>query len=131
GKGEPTHETMLKQKSADLPVEFLGFVQPTEFFEKIDILIVPSWEEPFGIVLLEAMASGVPVIATDCGGPKEILPATLVPPDDPTALANAIRSVKSSEGIREARDHVEKNFDMCAVVPKIESFYRNLLSVSI
>jgi glycosyltransferase involved in cell wall biosynthesis len=131
GKGEPTYETMLKQKSADLPVEFLGFVQAAEFFEKIDILIVPSWEEPFGIVLLEAMASGVPVIATDCGGPNEIVRGTLVPPHDPAALANAIRSVRSNEGVRDARDHVEKNFDLRQVVPKIEGFYRNLLSASI
>jgi len=127
GNGDASYVTMLKQKSAELPVEFLGFVGPLEFFEKIDILIVPSWEEPFGIVLLEAMASGVPVIATDRGGPKEIARGTLVPPHDATTLANAIRSVRPGEGIREARDHVEKNFDMREVVAKIEGFYCSLL----
>jgi glycosyltransferase involved in cell wall biosynthesis len=124
GKGESSYEAMLKQKSAELPIEFLGFLQPMEFFKKIDILIVPSWEEPFGIVLLEAMASGIPVIATDRGGPKEIVRGTLIPPHDSSALANAIRSIRSGAGIREARDHVERNFDMTKIVPMIEGFYR-------
>jgi glycosyltransferase involved in cell wall biosynthesis len=47
GQGD---EAMLKKRAAQLPVEFLGFVSPAKFFEQIDILILPSWEEPFGIV---------------------------------------------------------------------------------
>ena len=126
GKGEASYEALLKQKSAGLPVEFLGFVSAPDFFEKIDILIVPSWEEPFGLVLLEAMASGVPVIATNLGGPKEIAHGTLVPPRHPAALAQAIRDLHPEKMIREARDHVEKNFDMRLIVPSIEKFYGEL-----
>ena len=126
GRGNPKYEALLRKKSSGLPVEFLGFISLSEFFDKTDILIVPSWEEPFGIVLLEAMASGIPVIATNRGGPAEILRGVLVPPRDPAALAEAIRSMRPEEFVRDAREHVEKNFDLRNVVPMIEKFYRNL-----
>jgi len=128
GKGNPAYEASLRKKSAGLPVEFPGFITLREFFDCTDILIVPSWEEPFGIVLLEAMASGIPVIATNRGGPSEILRGVLVPPRDPIALAEAIRSARPGEFVRDAREHVEKNFDLRHVVPKIEEFYRTLVS---
>jgi len=99
------------------------------------VLIVPSWEEPFGIVLLEAMASGIPVIATNRGGPVDIisspLEGVLVPPRDPCALANAIQSFSADEErrstiIRNARERVEKHFDIRIVVPQIEDLYERL-----
>src|SRR5262245_13778002 len=90
GKGDALYEASLREKSAGLPVEFLGFASLPEFFERTDILIVPSWEEPFGIILLEGMASGLPVISTNRGGPAEILRGVLVPPRNPIALADAI-----------------------------------------
>jgi len=126
GKGNARYEAALRRKAAGLPVEFLGFVSLAEFFEETDILIVPSWEEPFGIVLLEGMASGLPIISTNRGGPSEILRGLLIPPRDPAALANAIRSVRPGEFVREAREHVEKNFDIRRVVPLIEDFYKEI-----
>ncbi len=135
GKGDTSYETEIRQKTAGLTVEFIGFVSRSDFFQKIDLLIVPSWQEPFGIVLLEAMASGVPVIATGRGGPAEIisspLEGVLVPPRDPCALANAIQSLAGDEArrlaiVRHARERVEKHFDMRIVIPKIEKFYERL-----
>jgi glycosyltransferase involved in cell wall biosynthesis len=121
GKGVDSYVASLKKKAARLPIEFIGFVSMPEFFEKIDILIVPSWEEPFGLVLLEAMASGIPVIGT---GPREVLHGALISPRDPQALARAIRSLQPENIVREARAHVENNFDIDKIVPKIEAFYR-------
>ena len=135
GKGEASYESVLKKRLANLPVEFPGFVSRPAFFQKTDILIVPSWEEPFGIVLLEAMATGIPVIATGRGGPLDIisspLEGVLVPPRDPRALANAIRSLAADEErrvaiIRNARQRVAKDFDIRMVVPRIEDFYREI-----
>jgi glycosyltransferase involved in cell wall biosynthesis len=130
GTGDGEYRAALKRKAADLPVEFLGFVPMVNSFENIDILILPSWEEPFGLVLLEAMASGIPVIATDRGGPPEFVRGLLIPPKDPNALANAIRSIGPGDFVAEAREHVEKNFDMHRVVPKIEELYSRLLSLN-
>lgn len=66
----------------------------------LDILLLPSWEEPFGRTLIEAMAMGVPVIATNVGGPAEIIEdgreGYLVAPRRPSAWARAIRRVAES-----------------------------------
>jgi glycosyltransferase involved in cell wall biosynthesis len=139
GEGKPAYEDALKKKATGLSVEFPGFASVPQFFREIDMLIVPSWEEPFGIVLLEAMAVGIPVIATARGGPPEIIssPAegVLVPPRDPSALANAIKSLASDDQRRlsivgNARARVEANFDMRAVVPKIVDVYQRVLGNS-
>jgi glycosyltransferase involved in cell wall biosynthesis len=136
GEGAASYAAALKERAAGLPVEFLGFVSPEEFFERIDILIVPSHEEPFGIVILEAMAAGIPVIASACGGPLEIisspLEGVLVRPRDAAALANAIQSLAADELLRStitqnARQRVQTHFDIRAVVPRIEDEYRRVL----
>lgn len=60
----------------------------------VDILLLPSWEEPFGRVVVEGMAAGRPVIATSVGGPAQTitdgLDGLLAPPKDPQAWAAAI-----------------------------------------
>lgn len=62
-----------------------------------DIVLAPSWEEPFGRSIVEAMAAGVPVLATDVGGPAEILgpgengPGIVLPPKQPKAWSEMIR----------------------------------------
>jgi len=71
----------------------------------LDLVLVPSWEEPFGRVVLEALALQVPVIATDVGGPREILTegreGLLRPPRSPEAWAQAIRTLADDAGARE------------------------------
>lgn len=66
----------------------------TAFFEAIDIFCLPSLEESFGIVLLEAFNHGVPVVGTECEGPKEIIERNhnglLVPCHNAEALAAAL-----------------------------------------
>src|SRR5262249_40434244 len=109
GKGDRSYEEKLKSQAAGLPVEFVGTVRVPEFFERVDILIVPSWDEPFGIVSLEAMASGIPVIAT---GPKDVVYGALIPPRNPSALADAIRSLKPGDYVKQARTYVEEKFDL-------------------
>jgi glycosyltransferase involved in cell wall biosynthesis len=73
-----------------------------ELMRALDVLLLPSWEEPFGRALIEAMALGVPVVATNVGGPPEILEdgreGYLLAPREPAAWARAIaRIVESPE----------------------------------
>ncbi len=78
-------------------VSLPGFVSnPYSYFRNADVFALSSYWEGFGLVLVEALACGTPVVATDCiGGPAEVLGngrwGKLVPTRDPIALANAIR----------------------------------------
>ena len=132
GKGQNEYVAQLKERATGLPVSFPGFVSLPEFFETIDVLLVPSWEEPFGIVVLEGMAGGIPVIATSAGGPPELIlsgvEGVLVPPRNPGALAEAIPLINAQREsiVHAARKRVEAEFDIRKVIPKIEAFYRAL-----
>jgi len=131
GKGEKKYVSALRNKCAGLPVDFPGFVSLPEFFDSIDVLLVPSWEEPFGLVVLEGMATGIPVIATAAGGPLDIITSgvngVLVPPRDTRALAAAIASINERRDslIHAARERAQ-DFDIEKIVPQIEKFYRTL-----
>jgi glycosyltransferase involved in cell wall biosynthesis len=135
GDGDPRYLQKLKQRSAGLPIDFLGFVSARDFFRVIDILVVPSWHEPFGIVLLEAMASGVPVVSANCGGPSEIIRSgedgLLVSPREPLQLAAAVRQLADTPSQRssfaqQARSRVEFEYDINLIVPRIEQFYSEI-----
>ena len=82
------------------------------------------------------MASGIPVVATNCGGPVEIirsaLHGVLVPPRNPAALASCLESLADDNERRQlisknAREFVENNFDIRVVVPRVEDFYRRVV----
>jgi len=74
------------------------------FWNSLGIAVVPSYSESFGLVALEAMACGVPMVATAVGGLKEIIQdgesGLLVPPKDPGALAQALIALLTNEPLR-------------------------------
>lgn len=92
-------------------VSFAG-VQPeaelARSYARSDVLVLPSRSESYGMVVSEALARGLPVVAADVGGVPEALghaadgtrPGLLVPPDDPVALREAIRSWLADAGLR-------------------------------
>jgi glycosyltransferase involved in cell wall biosynthesis len=117
-------------------VEFMGVLsreQVVEQFQASDAYVLSSDFETFGVVLIEAMAMGRPVIATDCGGPKEIVDdqnGMLVPVDDVTALADAM-----SRMVERARQYSQKDLrDRCiaeygegVIVGRHVAIYKSLI----
>jgi glycosyltransferase involved in cell wall biosynthesis len=111
-------------------VHFLGFREDVRpYLRDFDLLALPSRQpEPFGRVNIEAMAMGVPVIATAQGGPLEIIEdgvdSFLVPPGDAEALACKVLSVLSDPEARRrvgarAREKVCRRFDAARVAGEI------------
>ncbi|WP_246495524.1 glycosyltransferase [Ameyamaea chiangmaiensis] len=108
-------------------VKFGGFSKslPTDL-SALDAFVLPSRCEPFGLVLLEAMANGLPVLATRAGGVPDILgdhSPDLVPPDDSVALAEAMRR---RIGVLR-RDWDMTRFRRASSVARIEQFYDRVL----
>jgi glycosyltransferase involved in cell wall biosynthesis len=91
--GTGSQEADLRARAAGLPIEFAGYVPSAEALKRLSIFVLPSIMENSPLALLEALASGIPAVASRVGGIPEYAPpgtATLVPPRDPVALADAI-----------------------------------------
>lgn len=139
--GEPGEERHLRAVSAELGVAdaviFLGArADVPALLPGFDVLLVPSYSETFGLVVLEGMAAGVPVIATDAGGPPEILDegraGVLVPPRDSEALATAILALLANPDRRAALvatayDRVRAHYALDAVVARTVALYHELV----
>ena len=98
GTGRAEYDDTLRAAAAGLPIQFLGHVAPAELFRRIDLLVVPSaWREPFGRVVQEAFACGVPVLGSDSGALPEVIGSTgaglCFPTQDPAALAAQVRGL--------------------------------------
>ena len=118
-------------------VKFLGFRRDvSEVLAQIDILVLPSLQEPFGKIVIEAMAMERPVIASRVGGVPEIVvdgeTGLLVPPQDPAALKHALSQLIAAPALRErmgkaGRQRVEACFSLEKHVRATQAVYRELL----
>lgn len=114
---------------------FLGTVANVpELLSEAALLVHPARQEPLGRVLLEAAAAGVPCVATDVGGTREIFgdspaAALLTPPDDERALADAVAALMTSPARRArlaqaARRRAEELFDARTAAFALAEHYR-------
>jgi glycosyltransferase involved in cell wall biosynthesis len=118
----------------------LGDIDLPIYYAAADVCVVPSHYEPFGLVAIEAMASGTPVVASDVGGlqftvvPEET--GLLAPPKDDAAFAEAIDRILGDREWRDqlgknARKRVEEMFSWDGVASQLGELYHKLLQKQI
>ncbi len=118
-------------------VRLLGFRDDVrDLLARADVFLLSSISEGISLTLLEAMAAGLPVVATDVGGNSEVVvperTGLLVPPSDPIALADATLRVLHDRGLAErlgaaGHDRVEEDFSVRAMVSAYEALYLEIL----
>ncbi len=107
---------------------------PAPFLAAADLVVVPSLNEGMGRVLVEAMALGRPVVATRVGGIPAVVAdgetGTLVPPDDPPALARAVSDLLGAPALRqrmgEAGRRRAEQFSLAVMESRLLDLYREL-----
>ena len=139
--GSGTHEAQLRQQAEELGLmdhgTFLGWIGDDvlhSLYRIADLTVVPSIYEPFGLVALEAMASGCPCIVADTGGLREVVPheeaGLRFRSRDPEALADVAVRVLADEalGRRLVADGLEhiRRFDWGDVAERTASLYDEL-----
>jgi L-malate glycosyltransferase len=106
-----------------------------ELVRALDALLLPSHEEPFGRALIEAMALGVPVLATNVGGPREIVQdgreGYLLAPLEPAAWAQAVKRLLADPALalamgRAGRARVEREFSAERHAARVLELYARL-----
>ena len=141
GGENPLLEAQFKNLVAKLQignkVEFVGAVPPTEvklFFCQADIFVSSTVYEPFGIVFVEAMEAGLPIVTTKVGGIPDVVPVGLagflVEPDDVEQMAKKLQRLIDEPALRErfgnfGRQHVSK-FDLHRNICRFIDIYSQL-----
>lgn len=133
-------QTLLHENELTQAVTFHGKIPQQEliaWYDRADAMLVPSlWKEPFGLVIAEGMARRLPVIASNLGGPAEILTheanGLLVKPGDEQELALAIGRLLDDKALRErlgnaARQTVEERFTIESDARHVEEHLRRVV----
>lgn len=120
-------------------VHFTGFREDVpRVLRSLDVYVISSHAEGFSLSTVQALACGVPTVATRCGGPEEIVEdgvsGVLVPARDPAALAGAVHGLagdpeRRARLARAGRAAVEERFATAAMVRGYEAVYEELLGL--
>jgi len=137
GRGvlRPTIEEHLKKLHLEREVTLCGYLEGQvlrSFYQVSDIQVCPSHYEPFGLVALEAMAVGTPVVVSGTGGLRDIVSSTKVgrrfSPRNPGELADTLYELANSPGLRRqigeaGRKHVLQQFAWSVLARRAASLY--------
>jgi glycosyltransferase involved in cell wall biosynthesis len=143
GSGSENNTNLIQQQIRDLQlgprVKLLGWWEGDihDLLAAIDVLVISSEQESFGLTAIESLAMETPVVSTRCGGTEEILEdgvtGLLVPVKDPLAMADAIVSLLSDPvfarrlGVR-GRIHVSEHFGVDRYVQGIQKVIQDASS---
>ncbi|HVL33607.1 MAG TPA: glycosyltransferase family 4 protein [Actinomycetota bacterium] len=134
----PKLERLARELGVHDAIEFAGPVAPSDvpgLYRSARVFCQPSYGEPFGMTVVEAMASARPVVATSSGGIADAVDhgrgGRLVPPGDPALLAGALVGVLASPRDAEAmagynRARAEQRYSLDGVVDRLEQTYAEL-----
>ena len=139
--GTGPDESVLKEMTARLGlqevVNFTGFITDIpDLMADMDVLVIPSLWEGFGLTAIEAMTVGLPVVATEVGGLPEVVrpgeTGILVPPADAASLAKAIMWVlqhpkEASEMAENGKEIVNREFSSKGMAKKTEVTYQKVM----
>lgn len=139
--GDGSRRAALERMAQDLGigdrVRFTGFrTDSAEWIRSVDLSVLSSRKEGLSNTIIESMAAGKPVVATDVGGNREVIrdgeTGYLVPPGEPAAFAAALgRATRSPEHLAQlgaaGRSRVEAMFAVRSMVARTEQLYRELL----
>lgn len=137
GDGPQATEIVEKYRTAGVAVHALGRRQDVHDLLSVgDLFVFPSWHENLSNALIEAMASGLPVIATSVGGNVEVLESgggVLVTAHDSGALAGGLQRLLEDPGLREklgaeAQEVARSRYSVDAMVASVERIYRRMLA---
>ena len=130
-------EEFVSSRNLGRNIRFLGYRNDIpELLKVMDVVVVPSLQESFGMVPVEAMAMKIPVIATRVGGLVEVIEdgktGILVPPGDVGSLCMAIKQLIENPEMRKemgeaGKKRVEEKFDILVNVRKTEQLYLECL----
>ncbi len=134
GDGETKGEVEKRARKRGVPVTFTGMVAPDripEMLAAMDLLVHTSFREGLPRAIPQAILAGVPVVAFDCDGAREVVRAgetgRLVPPGDTAALRRAIGQVRGMRIAESARREFAERFRWEGMVDALEKSYRMLL----
>lgn len=128
---------LARRLGVEARVQFLGHLEREDVLREMteaNVFVLPSLYETFGVVLIEALATGTPVVATDCGGPREIVNSgngLLVPPADDEALAQAMLTMADHLDKFDAgqiRSECVQKYGKRAFVERVLRIYNRVLS---
>lgn len=137
GEGEMMNslKKMTVQNNLEDVVSFSGFLNRDEvssLMQKVDTFVLPSRFETFGIVVIEAMATGLPVIVTKSGGPESFVKEGingLIIDQSREQLEKAMISIRQIDWDKKSiREYVLDNFSEQAVIQELETRYRRIIN---
>lgn len=135
GALEATLRALADELGLTESVTFLGHVDDTAtLLNSVSILLAPSFQDAFGLAVVEAMAHGVPIVAAASGGHLETVgeDGALVAPGDPAALATALRTLADDDAERHAmgarlRQRQQTRFSLPVHLDGLEAVYRSVV----